>query len=852
MRIVIDMQGAQTESRFRGIGRYTLEFARAVARNRGEHEVFLVFNGSLKESLREIQNSFIGLLSKTSFKVWHPPAPIRAFEKGNEQRRLISEKLYKAFIRTLQPDVIHITSLFEGYIDDALTCVTTYDDTITTVTLYDLIPLLNPKQYFDDSPLYRDFYTEKVSQLKAADSLFAISSFSRNEAIHHLNLPEKQVVNVSTGISDLNRVYGTEPPEVFARWLRNLGVERGFVLYSGGSDERKNLVRLVMAYANLPQSVRTQNSLVLAGKMRDEDKQLLLQTAKNANLEKNGLLFTGYVSDDQLSFLYENCCLYVFPSWHEGFGLPPLEAMKHGAPVIASNATSIPEVIGLESALFNPFDIASISAKLLEGLSNEAFREELRTHAALQVEKFTWDRVAIKAAATWTQLLQAKVHDHNASHSDLTQIASNAKQTDFDLLQEIKPVAQHLSKDDLLKVSFSLDLIAIATQSKQLFVDVSELVARDAKTGVQRVTRSILKQLIDNPPAGYLVKPVYATTESFGYLYTSKFNDLDERSDCSNDDTPISYRAGDVFLGLDLQHHTTRVQAPFLHGICDYGVDVRFIVYDLLPIQFPEFWPPEHRVSDVHEDWLSVISGFDGVICISSSVACDFTEWLNNRDTTRRNLLKVDWFHLGGDIDNSMASQGLPSNAQEICLQLKESHTFLMVGTLEPRKGHEQALNAFEILWAGGVQANLVIVGKKGWLTDSLAERIRNHSRLGKSLFWLESISDEFLNSIYAASSCLLAASYGEGFGLPLIEAAHHQIPIIARDIPVFREVAGEHAYYFDSKDPGGLAACVRDWLALFQDNKHPTSKDLPWISWKESAQHLVSVLIEEPRTLIS
>lgn len=852
MRIVIDMQGAQTESRFRGIGRYTLEFAKAVARNRGEHEVFLALNGSLKESLRDIQYSFAGLLSKKSFKVWHPPVPIRAFEKGNEQRRLVSEKIYNAFIRGLEPDVVHITSLFEGYVDDALTCVTSHRDTITTVTHYDLIPLLNPKQYLDGLPLYRDFYTEKVSQLKAADSLFAISSFSRNEVIRHLNLPEEQIVNISTGVSGLKHVYGTEPPEALAHWLKSLGVEQDFVLYSGGSDERKNLVRLVIAYALLPRSIRTRNTLILAGKMRDQDKQLLLQTAKKANLEENELLFTGYVSDDQLSFLYQTCRLYVFPSWHEGFGLPPLEAMKHGAPVIASNATSIPEVVGLESALFDPFDTASISAKLLEGLSNEAFREELRTHAALQVEKFTWDKVAIDAVATWTQLLKAKIHPDNVSHSELTKITSTAKQTDFDLLEEFKPIAQHLSKDDLLQVSFSLDLIAIATQSKQLFVDVSELVARDAKTGVQRVTRSILKQLIDNPPAGYLVKPVYATTESFGYLYTSKFGGLDERSDCSSDDTPIRYQAGDVFLGLDLQHHTTRVQASFLHGICDYGVDVRFIVYDLLPIQFPEFWPPEHRVSDVHEEWLSVISGFDGVICISNSVACEFTEWLKNYDITGRNALKVGWFHLGGDIDNSMASHGLPPNAQAICLRLKESPTFLMVGTLEPRKGHQQALDAFEVLWAEGVQANLVIVGKKGWLIDSLAERIRNHARFGKNLFWLESISDEFLNLVYAASSCLLAASYGEGFGLPLIEAAHHQIPIIARDIPVFREVAGEHAYYFNSKDPGGLAACIRDWLSLFQDNKHPTSNDLPWISWKESAHQLLSELIEKPGTLSS
>lgn len=851
MRIVIDMQGAQTESRFRGIGRYTIEFAKAVARNKGGHEILLVLNGSLNESIRHIQKSFVGLLPKRNFKVWHPLTPIRASGAGNEQRRLISTKIYNTFIKSLEPDVIHTTSLFEGYLDDSLTCVPTNHRAIQTATLYDLIPLLNPKQYFDDSPLYRDFYTEKVDQLKAADSLFAISEFSRIEAIHHLSLREEQIVNVSTGISDLTRRCGYELPDNFVRWAKNLGIEGNFVLYSGGSDERKNLVRLVRAYALLPLSVRAENALVLAGKMRDQDKQLLLKAAKEANLDASRLIFTGYVSDDHLSFLYRTCSLYVFPSWHEGFGLPPLEAMKHGAPVIASNAASIPEVVGLESALFDPFNIDSIAAKLLEGLTDEGFRDQLRIHGTHQAKKFNWDKVALSAIGTWAQLHQEGGNLLEESVGHTNHLKSPTGQLVNDLINQIRPTVKDLSHEDLIRTCFAIDLITNSASPRQIFVDVSELITNDAKTGVQRVTRSILNQLTNAPPSGFVVRPVFATLDSFGYLYTTKFGQSDSGSILVDEGTPITYRSGDIFLGLDLQHHTTNAQAQFLHGLRDHGAEVCFVVYDLLPIQFPDFWPAGQVISDLHEKWLRTISEFDRVVCISESVAIEFTDWISKNQPERSYRPRIGWFHLGGDLDNSIASHGLPADAENICRQLKELPSFLMVGTLEPRKGHEQALNAFEFLWAEGVKANLVIVGKKGWLTDSLAGRIRNHAHLGKNLFWFEGMSDEFLNSVYAASSCLLAASYGEGFGLPLIEAAHHKIPIIARDIPVFREVAGPHAYYFDSKDPAHLAACIRDWLALYRDNKHPTSNDLPWISWVESTQQLLSELTKEHETLV-
>ncbi len=167
-----------------------------------------------------------------------------------------------------------------------------------------------------------------------------------------------------------------------------------------------------------------------------------------------------------------------------------------------------------------------------------------------------------------------------------------------------------------------------------------------------------------------------------------------------------------------------------------------------------------------------------------------------------------------------------------------------MVGTVEPRKAHAQTLSAFDELWGAGLDVKLIIVGKQGWMVDALAHALRSHSEVGKRLFWLEGISDDYLEKIYAASTCLIAASEGEGFGLPLIEAAHHKVPIIARDIPVFREVAGENAFYFSGASPEALAVAVREWLSLNAEGKAPLSEAIPLLTWAESTRQLISAVI--------
>ena len=169
-----------------------------------------------------------------------------------------------------------------------------------------------------------------------------------------------------------------------------------------------------------------------------------------------------------------------------------------------------------------------------------------------------------------------------------------------------------------------------------------------------------------------------------------------------------------------------------------------------------------------------------------------------------------------------------------------------MVGTLEPRKGHREVLQAFDLLWKDGVDVSLTLVGKEGWMVSELIDLLRHHPRLNTHLFWLQGISDGYLERIYDNSRCLIAASHGEGFGLPLIEAAQHDLPVIARDIPIFREVAGDGALFFADSSPESLKESIVHLISLYEKGQHPKPSLMTWLSWAESAKKLGEEIIDK------
>lgn len=823
MRILIDLQGAQSASRYRGIGRSTLAHALAMARNRGNHEIFILLNGLLPDSIRPIRDAFAPWLPPSNIRVWSALAPIDASQEGNSVRRQMAGIMRDDLISQLNPDVLHIGSLFDGFGDEAMPDIwPRTHSALVVVTFHDAIPLIHREIYLAPNPAYESYYLAQARQLQHADLILAVSASARDEAIKYMEVPAGRAVNISSAVDDAFR------PMLYTEQQTNglkkrLGIQKPFVMYSGATDERKNHRGLIEAFSLLPIQVRNQYQLVLAGGLPDEHRKQLQNHALSHLLELDDVVITGRITDEDLIQLYNQCALYVFPSWHEGFGLPALEAMACGAATIGANTTSVPEVIGWERALFDPHQASSIAQKMAEVLTDPTFHSELKTHATMQAARFSWDASARRA-------LQA-LEELSAS--------SRASLDAPEVLTQIAAIAVSDSTVDLLALSQALARNQTAAKP-QLLVDISELVQRDARTGIQRVVRSILGEWLSHPPEQYDVQPVYSTATAPGYCYANSYKKATWDLSAADGDAPIDFGPGDVFLALDMQPLVQIHQAPFLQHMRDLGVDVRFVLYDLLPITMPQHFPA--GAQDNHTRWVRVAASTDGVICISRAVADEFNAWQAqhaNADAPP----KVDWFHMGADIQSSKPTLGLPADAALTLQALSALPTFLVVGTLEPRKGHAQVLDAMEQLWQTGVQANLAIVGKQGWAVDQLVARLKAHPKSGSQLFWFEGVSDEYLEQIYAASSCLIAASYGEGFGLPLIEAAQHKLPIIARDIAVFREVAGDHALYFDGSDPSALSKTMSTWLSLHAAGKNPTSHDMPWQSWKQSATQLLRLM---------
>jgi len=454
MRIVIDLQGAQTQSRFRGIGRYSLSLAQAMARQAGDHEVWICLNASYVETIAPIRAAFDSLVSPARICIFETPLPVAWHQPANMWRLRAAEMIREAFLANLQPDVVHISSLFEGGSEDATISVEALNLGLSTaVTLYDLIPLLNQDAYLG-ADLVRRWYKDKIASLKRSHLMLAISDYARQEAIDALGVEGERIVNMSSAISDIFRPCQLDDGETQVLYAR-YSISHPYLMYSGVIESRKNLDRLLEAFALLPPELRARHQLVIVGEASEFDRLHLLHLSQKLGIGEY-LVLTGYVPDDDLVALYSRCALFVFPSLHEGFGLPALEAMACGAPTIGSNTTSIPEVIGRTDALFDPCDPQAIAEKIATVLTDEGFRRTLREHAPLRAAKFSWDASAKRAIEAFEYLHARKKGPHSRTWRTLLQEGERSYPKLIDALASIpyEPVAP--SDSDLMATAASI------------------------------------------------------------------------------------------------------------------------------------------------------------------------------------------------------------------------------------------------------------------------------------------------------------------------------------------------------------------------------------------------------------
>ncbi len=389
-------------------------------------------------------------------------------------------------------------------------------------------------------------------------------------------------------------------------------------------------------------------------------------------------------------------------------------------------------------------------------------------------------------------------------------------------------------------------------RQRQILVDVSTLVMDDLRTGVQRVVRAQLLQLMEVVPKSWRVEAVYLSLEGKPhYRYASDYLCRLLDIPVSLSDTEVEISAGDIFYGVDLYRYGVleAAKAGVYEEYREKGVCVSFTIHDLLPIDFPHFFP--EGTKEEHIEWLEAITkNSDMLVCTSETGAKITKESIEKLSIVpKEEMPKIVSVHLGADISSS-APDGTESKYSSLIEEMSKIPLFLMVGTVEPRKGHLQTIKAFEKLWSDGIEAALVVIGKEGWrgLPDearrNLPETVKAlkeaEVKHGDRFRWLTDVDDVSLEEFYRKSTVFLFASEDEGFGIPLIEAAHYGLPLLVRDREIFRELAGEYAEYFeDSLDENVLAEAIKHWLEAYGKGETADSKGMPCITWQESAERL-------------
>ncbi len=301
-------------------------------------------------------------------------------------------------------------------------------------------------------------------------------------------------------------------------------------------------------------------------------------------------------------------------------------------------------------------------------------------------------------------------------------------------------------------------------------------------------------------------------------------------------------QSGDIFLGLDLSAHILPRWERLLRRWRADGVTIHFVVFDLLPWSNPQWFRP--RAVRNFRRWLKlVVRQADSALCISRTVAEQFAEYVKVSGQERLWSGKLHVIRLGWDVGASSPSTGISKELVELAARMKGNRIALMVGTVEPRKAHEAALAAMECLWENWDPPYwLVIAGKPGWKTEALQSRLRAHPEMGKRLWWIDDASDEAVQLLYRCASGVLFTSRAEGYGLPVGEALASNKPVLARDLPVLRELFAGSLEYFTDDSPKQLSQTIAAWLERAEAGRAFVGVDiLP--SWQESAADVFAAL---------
>jgi len=271
------------------------------------------------------------------------------------------------------------------------------------ITVHDTIPLVFPELYHTHGTILRRAYQRALRSIaRGARVVIADSECSKRDAITYLSIPEEKVRVIYLGVDPVfERV---TDPEKLAAVRDTYQLVHPFIFYLGGIDPRKNVKRLVAAYARLIKNSGYPHDLVIAGDIQNEPEFPELEREIQASGMEGRVKLLGFVPTETCPVLYSAADCFVFPSLYEGFGFPPLEAMACGTPVISSDRSSLPELVDDSGLIVNPEDVGAIAAAMTTVLSTESLRRDLGARGMKRAKLFSWEKTAAQTLAVYEEV----------------------------------------------------------------------------------------------------------------------------------------------------------------------------------------------------------------------------------------------------------------------------------------------------------------------------------------------------------------------------------------------------------------------------------------------------------------
>lgn len=555
LKILVDLQAAQSSnSRNRGIGNYALSLVRnLICLKQNDWQFHFLINGVFSESAAALAKEFGEKLGYERIHVFWSVEASRSIDVTSGFRKEISRKIRSIVIRSVEPNVILLLSLFEGYDDDAVTDVIDSRYGITTVgVIYDLIPMLFPNLYLQNNS-NRLWYYSIAKSIKQLDSVLAISRTTRNDLIKKINLSEKNVVIINGAAINLSYSHHLI---FFTAIASKFGIDGRFVLYTGGNEQRKNLPFLIKAFSiakNLPSDLK----LVIVCRIDRNSINKILESA--GFLETPSfLVFTNYVTDEELSQLYSQCLLFVFPSWYEGLGLPILEAAEYEVPIIGAASSSMTEIIDMVDATFDPYDIIDCAERITQGVNDERFRSKLIENSKKIKSRYNWQITALLAIDAIEKAFKARVNPGSKfGQSDYLKIAN---------VTPLLPAQSGISSyahEAVPAMSKFADIVSVTGQNE--IDDVEILLRSDVIKPAELVERSaefdVIVYHIGNSHFHWRDMAILQHTPGIVVLHDPFLSGV-VTSECYNANDPIAlFRAYDSAHGLHVAIAT--MQRPF-------------------------------------------------------------------------------------------------------------------------------------------------------------------------------------------------------------------------------------------------------------------------------------------------